>query len=189
MHQYHTAKGNFPPRAIFDKDGKAILSWRVLLLPYLEQQVLYNQFHLDEPWDSPNNRPLVAQLPMVFANPSRFKPDRPRPLDGKTNYLVPSGKGTVFEGTEVTSIEDIKDGTSNTLLLVEANEDRAVEWTKPDDLQVDFDHPLAGLGDFRHGRILVGMCDGSVRILPKTIDPAVMKALFTRAGGEHVTIP
>src|SRR5262249_21734482 len=57
MHSYHDTMGRFPPAIVRDKEGKPLYSWRVLLLPYLEQQNLYNQFKLDEPWDSEHNRP------------------------------------------------------------------------------------------------------------------------------------
>src|SRR6185312_11489838 len=67
LHQYHDAHGKLPPPAITDKAGKPLLSWRVALLPYLEQVALYNQFHLDEPWDSEHNRKLLPQMPKVYA--------------------------------------------------------------------------------------------------------------------------
>ncbi len=164
MLNYETKNGTYPARAIFDEHGKPLLSWRVQMLPYLEQNALYQQFHLDEPWDSPHNKPLIAQMPGVYANANR-------PPDGKTNYLVPIGKGTVFDGTKGVTINDITTGTSNTLLVVEADEDRAVIWTKPDDLEVDFDRPLDGLGNFRPGGFLAAMCDGSVHSFSNTIDP------------------
>ncbi|HEY7158442.1 MAG TPA: DUF1559 domain-containing protein, partial [Gemmataceae bacterium] len=63
MHTYHDVNDHFPPATIYDKDGKALLSWRVLLLPYLEQDDLFAQFHFDEPWDSKHNKPLLAKMP------------------------------------------------------------------------------------------------------------------------------
>ncbi len=176
MLDYESKNGTLPPRAVFEKHGKPLLSWRVLLLPYLEYQHLYDQFRLDEPWDSPHNKPLIAQMPGVYSNANRSP-------DGKTNYLVPTGKGTVFDGTDGVKIRDITRGSSNTLLLVEADEDRAVIWTKPDDLEADFDRPLDGLGNFRQGIFLAALCDGSVRTISSNIDPQVLRATFMRAGG------
>ncbi|HVS35105.1 MAG TPA: DUF1559 domain-containing protein, partial [Gemmataceae bacterium] len=69
VHNYHDANGAFPKPAIYDKDGKPLLSWRVMLLPYLEQNELYQQFHLDEPWDSDHNKKLLEKMPKVFAPP------------------------------------------------------------------------------------------------------------------------
>ena len=178
---YENAYNQFPARAVFDKEGKPLLSWRVQMLPYLEESALYKQFHLDEPWDSPNNKPLIARIPPTFCNPAR-------PVDGKTNYLAPVGPGLMFEGTSSRKMNQITDGTSNTILVVEANEERAVEWTKPDDLDVNLDKPLAGLGQFNPNGILAVFGDCHVDRLPNDISPDVLKALFTIGGGEPVSV-
>src|ERR1700681_2736714 len=94
MHIYQEVHGTLPPAAVCDKDGKPLLSWRVLLLPYMEQQALYDQFHLDETWDSPHNLPLLARMPKFYA-PFNGKPT-PRPYT--TFYRVFVGKGAAFEG-------------------------------------------------------------------------------------------
>jgi len=179
MFTHETVFGQFPPRAIFDKDGKPLLSWRVKILPYLDEQALFDEFHLDEAWDSPHNKPLLAKMPPVYRNPNR-------PVDTKTNYLLPVGTGAVFEGKTGRKIAEITDGTSNTILLVEANEDQAVEWTKPDDLEVNLEKPLAGLGQLRPNGFYAVFCDGSVHMLRNDVSPAVLKALFTIAGGEPI---
>ena len=184
MNNYHSAHQKFPARAIFDKNGKPLLSWRVQILPFIEGKALQQQFRMDEPWDSEHNKQLIAAMPSIYRNPNR-------PADGKTNYLLPVGKGTsrfdtLFGGEEGLRIRDIRDGTSKTVMIVEADESRAVIWTKPDDLEVDMDHPRAGLGGFRAGGILVGLCDGSVRILRPTISDKTLRALFTHSGGEVI---
>ena len=69
MHNYHDTYGTFPPAATTDGADKPLLSWRVAILPFLEQQPLYEQFHLDEPWDSPHNKTLIEQMPQVYAIP------------------------------------------------------------------------------------------------------------------------
>ncbi len=179
MLNYESAMRKFPDRAILDKNGKPLLSWRVKLLPQFEGRGLYQQFHLDEPWDSEHNKPLITQMPAVYRNPNR-------PFDGKTNYLLPVGKGTMWEGDDGLRIRDIHDGTSKTVMIIEADEDRAVIWTKPDDLDVDMDHPRRGLGGFRGDGIWVGFCDGSVRMLRKTISDETLRGLFTYRGGEVI---
>ena len=99
MHSYHDTYKRLPPAAVYDKNGKPLLSWRVLLLPYLEQKNLYMQFKLDEPWDSPHNARLAKTLVKVFA-----------PLeDGKTHYRVFTGPGTLFEGTRGIRLADVRD--------------------------------------------------------------------------------
>jgi prepilin-type processing-associated H-X9-DG protein len=174
------ATGKFPARANFDKNGKPLLSWRVHILPYLGGDALYKQFHLDEPWDSPHNKALIAMMPAFFRNASSTAPA------GKTTYLGVSGKGLFFDGDKPRTIADIRDGTSNTLAIVEANDDQAVIWTKPDDWEPGAANPLAGLGRAHPRGFNAAFADGSVRFLPATIDPDTFKALLTVAGGEVV---
>jgi hypothetical protein len=177
------AKRRFPPQASYNKDGNKLLSWRVHILPYLEQTEFHERFHLDEPWDSEHNKKLIPLMPSVYRNPNR--PNN----DYKTTYLAVTGKGTIFDGKEGGSIASIRDGTSNTLLLVEADEDRAAIWTKPDDLEVSEKDPQAGLGKFRPGGFLAAFADGHVQMIPSSLSPKQLWALFTRAGGEVVDLP
>jgi type II secretory pathway pseudopilin PulG len=178
MMMYQDAHKTLPAHAIYSADGKPLLSWRVQILPYIEQEALYKKFKLDEPWDSEHNRALVAQMPAVFANPNVPEP-------GKTNYLAVVGESCGFNGTkDGLGLKDFTDGTSNTIMLVEANADRAVEWTKPEDWQYDANNPTAGLGKLRPAIFQAAFADGSVRNIANTIDPEALKALFTRNGRE-----
>ncbi len=182
MHNYHDTYRVFPPAANVDNKGKKLLSWRVHILPYVEQAALYQQFHLDEPWDSEHNKELIKNMPPVYISPNQADLAK----EGKTVYLVPTGKSTAFEGPEGLGIREFTDGTSNTILAVEAHPDAAVIWTKPDDLAVDFKNPLKGLKSARVGGFQALFADGSVRFISDMIDIAVLKALFTRAGGEVI---
>jgi hypothetical protein len=166
--------------ASFDKAGKPLLSWRVHLLPYLDEEKLYKEFHLDEPWDSDHNKKLLAKMPQVFRGPSRKLNEQ-----GKTVFLAPTGKMTAWPGgpTGLRYPASFTDGTSNTIFLVMADDANAVEWTKPGDLKIDFDKPHTGLGQ-RGGTFLIGLADGSVRTLKPTISKETLRAAFTPAGGE-----
>jgi len=183
MHNYHATYRQFPAVANFDRSKRPLLSWRVHLLPYLEQTELYRQFRLDEPWDSQHNKKLIERMPWVYDSPGR-KARRP----GTTTYLLPVGRAALFTGTgKQFAIRDVRDGTSNTIMVVDAAEKHAVVWTKPDDLDCDRSS-IAGALFGRFGDVgLVGFADGSVRRLPKTMNGRSLDALFTRAGGERVT--
>ena len=93
MHNYHARHKTFPPAYTVDKDGKPLLSWRVLILPYLEQDALYKEFHLDEPWDSEHNRALIDRMPTTYLCPggSSKRADR-----GKTTYLTRAARRRSF---------------------------------------------------------------------------------------------
>ena len=181
MHNYHTANGTFPPAYKADENGNPLLSWRVLILPYLEEADLYKQFHLDEPWDSEHNKPLIARMPTVYKNPGSKIAD-----EGRTNYLTVRGENTVFPGRESVTFKAISDGSSNTIMLVDASDRKAVIWAKPDDFEYDERIPLNESLGLWPDSFAVGMADGSVRSLPLSIDPKILKALFTRNGGENV---
>jgi hypothetical protein len=181
MYNYHDVAKHFPEPAIRDAEGKPLLSWRVAILPYLGEEQLYKQFHLNEPWDSAHNKALVEKMPALFRSPAS------RAAAGMTNYVLPVGNGALYSSSkDKPTPKDITDGTSNTIMLLGVDDKNAVVWTKPDDLPFDPQDPKKGIGNLFPGAFPAAMCDGSVRILRTTIDPTTLKALITRAGGEVV---
>jgi hypothetical protein len=183
MHNYISAHGTFPPAFVADKAGKPLLSWRVLILPYIEEEALYKEFHLDEPWDSPHNKALVARMPAVYRNPSA---KGPAAGEGMTTYLAPRGKSTVLSGPTGVKLSDVTDGTSNTITVVEFPDDRAVVWTKPEDWEVPSKlDPGSILSRYEEGSN-TAIADGSVLFLRRTINPDVLQKLLTRDGGEVI---
>jgi hypothetical protein len=183
MLNYHDTQKQLPASAEFrDKDGKPLLSWRVAILPYLDEIDLYKQFHLDEPWDSPHNRTLISKMPSIYADPdSNLKELRDA---GKTTYQVPVAPETVFHGKEGIAYRDIADGTSKTVLIVEVEPLRAVEWTKPRDWEVDMQNPLEGVAREDRKVFTAGFADGHVQAIPVDADPAKLRGLLTRSGQE-----
>jgi Protein of unknown function (DUF1559) len=180
MHNYHDANGHFPPAAICNKDGKPLLSWRVAILPYVEEDNLYRQFHLDESWDSAHNKKLLSLMPKVYQLPVE---------EGNTtttHYRVFVGPDAMFEYKEGRRIADITDGTSNTWMVVETDE--AVPWTKPDELPYDAKKPLPRMGNFVNGGFNALFVDASVHFFRKAPEEAKMRALITPAGGEVIRL-
>lgn len=178
MHNYYDAYRQLPVNERGrDEDGKPYLSWRVHLLPFVEEIELYEQFHLDEPWDSEHNIKLLDKMPAVFEHPNTPVPP------GFTVYQVPMGDEFMFKRNAVTRFRDVIDGLSNTIMIFESNPDSAVEWTRPDDVEIDMDNPLAVMGN-QGGAFNATYGDGSVRGIPITIDKEDFKALLTPAGAE-----
>ena len=132
---YHDTYGTFPPTVVTDSDGRPLYSWRVLLLPFLEEprdQALYDQFDLSQAWDSETNQPLVEQMPEVYTSPFLRRAEFP----GMTTYLAvvdPEGKRTFLLPQEGRSLDEVPCGTGNVVMVVEFI-DHPVIWTKPEDI-------------------------------------------------------
>lgn len=176
MHEYHDKHKVLPLHAIHDKSGKPLLSWRVLILPYLDEQGLYEQFRLDEPWDSPHNKKLIDKMPEVYLHPARPAGEEPF----TTHWQVFVGPGAAFEGQRgVRFGRDFPDGHSNTILIAEAA--RGVPWTKPEDLPYAPGQPLPRLGGhLAGGGFYVALADGSTRLVLPEVEEATRRAIITR---------
>lgn len=181
MHNYESAFGFLPTQATLGKKGKKLLSWRVEVLPYIEQEDLYKKFNHDEPWDSEHNMKVFKDNPMpnVFAIPGTTNL-----VDKKTHYQVFVGNGAAFDPTGPTKLTDFQDGTSNTALVATAA--TAVEWTKPDDIEFDPKGDVAKLFFFKDGIVMVAFADGSVRAISEKTTDKTLKAIITRSGGEVI---
>lgn len=174
-----TNGGRLPPHAIYDKNGKPLLSWRVLILPYIEQRNLYNQFHLDEPWDSEHNKKLLQYTIRTYTSPQQ---DEKSIKDHLTYYQGFVGKGAFFEGKRgVPYPAAFTDGTSNTIMVVEAS--KGVPWTKPEDIPYDAEKPLPKLGLPGSTTCMAALCDGSVRTLPPKLTERTLRNAITRDDG------
>jgi hypothetical protein len=178
LHNFHDLYGRFPKSTSQSESGDALLSWRVHLLPFLGHEDLYDQFVLEEPWDSPTNRPLADQIPEIFLTED-FALEA-----GLTVYQVPVGPGAAFEDNTEIRVRDFTDGTSNTILIVEASPERAVIWTQPGDYAFDPDGTLDGLQGVEPEGFNAAFADGRVGVVLETAD--ALKALFTRNGGEQI---
>ena len=180
LHQYHDAHGSFPPPVLTGPSGKAKYSWRVAILPYMDQQALYKDYNFEEPWDSPGNRKLVDRMPAVYHDPSYPEPTT-------LNYFAVVGPRTVLaDRADGVKLTEITDGSSNTIAIVEARRD--IPWTKPEDIAAPADNqPLPQVGGVHPGGSLALFADGSVRFLKRTINPQTFRCLMTRDAGEVVS--
>jgi hypothetical protein len=196
MHNYQDTFQQLPPAVVYDRNGKPLYSWRVLILPFIEQDNIYRQFHLDEPWDSPHNKPLSATVIKTFLLPGTTPNDQ-------TSYQVLDGPGAAFDSDprnglvafgdpglglqqskKVSSIpRTFTDGTSNTILIAEAGD--PVPWAKPGDLHFDPNGPLPKLGGPSGGDFNVAMADGFARpVRRKVVSEKTLRAAITANGGE-----
>jgi hypothetical protein len=204
---YEGAHGAFPTDS-YSPEGKPLLSWRVHILPFIEQEGLYRQFKLDEPWDSPNNIRLLSQMPITYATPAESKGTTAK--GNKTYYRGFTSPGTVFARRDLGKpafgdnggfapkgfapppigirMMDVTDGSSNTILAVEAGD--PIEWSMPGDLDASPGKPFPTLGGIRPKSDVVAviMMDGSIRMMRKNKSESEWRALVTYNGGEIVNL-
>ncbi len=179
MFNYESDHRRLPVAGADAQGNRPNLSWRVQILPYIGYEALYQQFHHDEPWDSPHNLALLPQMPPIYQCPNLD-------ADGKTVYLAVTGPGAAFQGENPgPGLQSFSDGLSHTIYLVEANADQAVEWTRPDDWEFDPNDPWRGLGGLRHRVVQVAFLDGRAERIAIETPDEVLRALFTRAGFEN----
>lgn len=175
-HNYHDTHGSFPvSRDAFARNKG--LSWRVHLLPFLDQEALYRQFSLDEPWDGPTNKPLLETMPSAFQTPGA--------PPNHTGIVRFDGPGAFPPGESVT-LNSITDGTSITIFCTMVNAEAAVPWTQPVDYVYDTSQPAAKLLDI-NGTFAFGLCDGSVITLSANMDLETLKNMITRGDGKVVS--
>jgi len=176
---YESARRRLPAAAPLGPDGLTPHSWRVEILPLLGYQELYERYRLNEPWDSEHNRALIKEMPTVYRHPLDD------PASTNTSYFVFTGPDAMFFNNQGTRLAQIPDGTSNTILAVEAA--RGVPWTKPEDFSYAADQPLPKLGGWlANGAFAYAHCDGSVLVEQNAADENRLRAKITRNGREVV---
>jgi hypothetical protein len=184
---YHDAMKGFPAPAITSQQGKPLLSWRVAILPYLSEGALYNEFKLDEPWDSKHNLKLLTRMPRMFAAPEVLKGDAASlSAKGMTFYQGVVGKGAAFEPGRRLRFPDFADGTSQIIMLVEAA--TPVPWTKPEDVAYAAKGPAPKLGGLFEAVVHVALADGGVRAIRREKLPGILKEYLQRDSGKPRSI-
>lgn len=183
LHNYYSAHERFPSVSTY-KSKPRQLSWRVDLLPYLDQSALWKEFHFDEPWDSAHNKKLIPRMPEVFRCPQ----SKHALTSGLSNFALPVHEKAMWSKNWEAEFPGITDGTSNTIMTVEVRDELAQVWTQPTPFEIDMVEPQKQLGGHFGSNILIGAGDGSVRVL----GPDGFKnlpALLTRSGGEAIVAP
>lgn len=175
MHNYRDAYGSFPPAFIADENGTPMHSWRVLLLPFVDSQALYDRYDFAEPWDGPNNSQLLTQVPLAYEAISDDSQSQPT----LTAYQAVVGPSTAWPGASPGSIEDFADGAGESVMLVGCPE-LAVPWMQPRDISLD--KALQTLptreGPYDGGRN-VAFVDGSVTFVGNGVARETWAALFS----------
>jgi type II secretory pathway pseudopilin PulG len=179
LHNYQSEHKTLPPAYTVDADGKPLHSWRTLLLPYLEQQPLYDKIDLTKPWDDPANKAAFETDLQIYRCPSTNCPA------SYTTYLAVVTSGGCFQGTEPTALADVTDRQDLTLMVVEVGSERAVHWMSPRDANEELILNRGTASKLPHQQGAQAACvDGSTRFLPGDTKPAVLRAMITIAGGD-----
>ena len=186
---YAQANGCLPPGYTSDPNGRRLHSWRTLILPYLVSDDRYKEIRFDEPWDSPHNRDILQKMDDASWYYRCFDAAGP---EGETSFVMVVGPNTISDGPRSVRWDDIKDGSSNTLMFVEIR-NSGIQWAEPRDL--DFadmsfrinDPNGKGISSDHPGGAFVVFADGSVRFIQDDVAPEIVKALTTINGGEDVS--
>ena len=189
LQNYHEHHGSLPPPYVTDAQGKPLYSWRVLILPYLDRDDIYQAFHLDEPWNSPHNQQLskihLKILQQVNENPSS---------PSITNYVVVRGPETLFPRQGKVRLEDVSDGIGNTIMVVSlVNSD--IHWAEPRDLDIETmsfqinDPNKPSISRTGSDGALVSFADSHVQYVTDDTPPEAIRAALTINGGEKVELP
>lgn len=186
LHNYESQYRRFPPAVVTDADGNPLYSWRVLILPQLEQQVLYDRFNLDEPWDSPANKPLSDTMLPIFRSASEGL-DTPH-----TNFVAVVGEGTIWppDGNSQ-DIAAIRDGSSNTAMIVQTR-GNSIPWAAPVDLKLEdipmtINHPSGeGIGSPYAGGALIGLGDAAVLFVGEDLSVETLRRLLLANDGQPI---
>ncbi len=164
MHNYHDTYGSLPPAVVTDRDGRPLYSWRVLLLPFMEEKRLYEKFDLTQPWDSETNRPLAEFVPGILQSPYLDRGQHP----GKTTYVAvvdPQGKQTLMLSQEGRRLDEVTYELGSVVMVVEQI-DHPVIWTKPDDISPFKLIGAAQIGQNDPSYFPAMFADASVRWIP-----------------------
>ncbi|WP_254506764.1 DUF1559 family PulG-like putative transporter [Anatilimnocola floriformis] len=180
LHNYHDVHGSFPPAVVTDADGKPLYSGRVLLLPYMDQAALFQQFDKSKAWDAPENLAVTDTIIKTFQDPNNKSGSLQR-----SDYVFVTGVGTMFEGSKAVKFSSVTDGLSNTIIMVGTSRGPS-NWAEPVEWNVDLGMPPPTA---EPNEVQILFADGSVRFMALQDFQQNMRAITTKGGGEIVNLP
>ncbi len=173
---FESAYGHLPKSVmIHEKTGKKY-SWRIAILPFIERNDIYQKYDFSQEWDSPHNLEVTSEMPDFFRADSDDKETT------NTSFFLLTGPGGAYGKEENLTLADFRDGTSNTIMAIEAQRD--VHWAKPEDIEIHPDQPLPDFGGYHDGGFNVVRVDGSVAFIPENVAEEYLRQMFTPSGGE-----
>ncbi len=183
LHIYHDVHKSFPPAYTVDVDGNRLHSWRTLILPYMEQQALYEKIDLTKPWNDPANELARSVFVDTYVCPSAIVDDEPL-----STYVAVVGDEAFFPGAATRRFDDLADGSNQTIAVIEVAAERAVHWMSPEDISIDEVLAMVreGISNHSGGVLVAGFADGHADPVASDIDPESLRALLTFAGGEVI---
>ncbi len=178
---YESEHGALPPAYTIDGAGNRLHSWRTLILPYLEEKSLYESIDLTKPWDHPDNAAARETSVPAYRCPAAEHDDF------FTTYLAPVGAGFCFDGSAPRSLDEITDGTSKTIMVIDVPSENAVHWMSPHDADEELVQKLNTESPVSHnGMLVTASADGAVHTVYVDDDPERRRAQLTIGGGEHI---
>lgn len=183
MNAYAKDYGSYPPPVTVGATGRPIHSWRVLILPYLGYQELYDQFDLEQPWDATANQRLAGEMPAEYRSPALTAT-----TGMETSYVLVTGTGTLFPPSGPHGPSDVTDDPAKTLMVVESSRPFSLmmQWTDPVDLEIANTSMVIGndIGGNHRGGATAVTVDGRGHFLQEALEPSIVRALITPGGGE-----
>lgn len=179
LHNYHSVHGHFPPPVLIHPQTKVPYSWRVAILPYLEQQALYERYDFSKPWDAEENRFVRETEIPIYSGMQKGT--------NHTSMYFLVGEGAIFSNQkDAAKLFRIRDGSSNTLMVVESKRD--TPWAKPEDITYDPSKDPPKLGGFFEGGFNAAFADGSVQFISDQIDKELLHRLIQAADGKVIQL-
>jgi hypothetical protein len=184
LQSYENEHGSYPPAYVTDAEGKPLYSWRVLILPYLDEDELYDQFDKTKAWDDPANKAVSDSMVKVFRSPLDDEVE-----ENGTSYIGIVGRNTMFPTGSGRKSTEVLDGTYSTIMVLEVK-GFAGSWAEPIDPKLNQFSGVNIIGEDEgqlhpaqaNGAVLVGYADGMVRQLNASAAARVIQPVAITVG-------